>query len=117
MKSNETTVLTVVQIIVDKLGIDQNQLSYKASFSDDLGVDSLDTYELLMTLEKRFELKINEDESEKLTTVGSVIEYIEDKVSVRDKFKTQKEHRAEIIFMNHLKEETTNNNLLQVHRY
>jgi acyl carrier protein len=111
MKAKETTVLNIVQVIVDKLGIDQNLLSYKASFADDLGADSLDVYELLMTIEKEFKIKIDDDDAEKLTTVGALIDYIEDKVV------HPKEHHAEIFFMNRQKEDTSKTPLFKVPGY
>jgi acyl carrier protein len=112
MQPTEPIVLRVVQVIIDKLGVDQNLLSYKTSFSDDLGVDSLDEYELLMAIEKEFELKINEDMMERLTTVGAIIDYIDDKVSKQTK------HRADIIIMNKPKgDNTTHENLVQAPEY
>ena len=81
METTKPTVLKVVQIITDKLALDQNRLSYKASFSDDLGVDSLDVYELLATIEKEFKINIDNEDAEKLTTVGALIDYIDDKVT------------------------------------
>jgi acyl carrier protein len=81
MKAMETTVPKLIQIIVDKLGVDQNLLSYKTSFSDNLGADSLDVYELILSVEKEFKLKINEDDIEKLTTVGALMDYVESKVA------------------------------------
>jgi acyl carrier protein len=81
MKSQDAVTNKILQIIVDKLAVDQNLLSYKASFSDNLGADSLDVFELIMTVEKEFKLKINEDDIEKLTTVGALIDYVESKVS------------------------------------
>jgi acyl carrier protein len=112
MKAKETTVLNIVQVIVDKLGIDQNLLSYKASFTDDLGVDSLDVYELLMAVEKEFKLKIDEEDAERLTTVGALIDYIEEK-AVHPK----KAHQAEVFFINKQKEDTSNKPLFQVPEY
>ena len=66
----------VKAIIVDKLGVDENVLTNDASFSSDLGLDSLDVLETFMTLEKAFGIKIPDEVAEKLTTVGSVIGYI-----------------------------------------
>jgi acyl carrier protein len=122
MKTTETTVLKVVQIMVDKLGVDPSLLEYKASFSDDLGADSLDVYELLMAFEKEFKFTINEDEIEKLTTVGSVIEFIDTKLSRpihhnHRKTKTAQPKETEIILMNHLKGEINTNNFLQMPGY
>jgi len=112
MKAKETTVLNIVQVIVDKLGVDQNLLSYKASFTDDLGVDSLDVYELLMAVEKEFKLKIDEEDADKLTTVGALIDYIEDKVAY-----PVKEQRAEVFVMNKQKEDTSAKSFFRIPEY
>jgi acyl carrier protein len=63
-------------IIVDKLGVDESVLTGNASFTNDLGLDSLDVLETLMALEKEFGIRIADEDMEKLTTVGSVIDYI-----------------------------------------
>ena len=81
MNHTNSTVLKIIQITVDKLGADQNKLTHKTSFSNDLGADSLDVFELIMTVEKEFKLKINEDDVEKLTTLGALIDYIDNKVT------------------------------------
>jgi len=81
MDTTNPTILKIVQITVDKLGVDQNKLTYKTSFADDLGADSLDVFELIMTIEKEFKLKINEDEVDKITTLGALINCVDDKVS------------------------------------
>jgi len=67
----------VTAIIVDKLGVDQNEVSPEASFTNDLGADSLDTVELIMEFEKEFNIAIPDDQAEKISTVGQAIEYIE----------------------------------------
>ena len=67
----------VKAIIVDKLGVDENDVTPEASFTNDLGADSLDTVELIMELEKKFEITIPETEAEKITTVGDAIAFIE----------------------------------------
>ena len=67
----------VKAIIVDKLGVDENELTPTAEFTKDLGADSLDTVELIMEFEKEFDLKIPDEEAEKITTVGDAISYIE----------------------------------------
>ena len=67
----------VQQIIVDKLGVDESEVTMAASFSNDLGADSLDTVELIMELEKEFGISIPEDQSANFDTVGSVVEFIE----------------------------------------
>ncbi len=67
----------VKSIIVDKLGVDENEVTPEASFTNDLGADSLDTVELIMEFEKEFNLSIPDDETEKIGTVGDAINYIE----------------------------------------
>ena len=66
----------VKAIIVDKLGVDHSVLANQASFTNDLGLDSLDVLETFMALEKEFGVRIADEDMEKLTTVGSVIDYI-----------------------------------------
>ena len=71
----------VTAIIVDKLGVNEAEVKPEAAFTTDLGADSLDTVELIMEFEKAFDITIpDEDASEKVTTVGDVIKYIEEKV-------------------------------------
>ena len=67
----------VKAIIVDKLGVDENEVTTEASFTNDLGADSLDTVELVMALEEEFNADIPDEEAEKLKNVGEVIKYIE----------------------------------------
>ena len=67
----------VKAIIVDKLGVDESEVTTTASFTDDLGADSLDTVELIMELEKEFDIQIPDDKAEKITTVGDAISFIE----------------------------------------
>ena len=67
----------VVEIIVDKLGVDASEVKPEASFTNDLGADSLDTVELIMEFEKEFGVNIPDDQSEKIDTVGDAISYIE----------------------------------------
>ena len=68
----------VVSIIVDKLGVEESEVTNEASFTNDLGADSLDTVELIMEFEKDFNLSIPDEEAEKIETVGDAIKYIED---------------------------------------
>ena len=68
----------VKSIIVDKLGVDENEVIPEASFTNDLGADSLDTVELIMEFEKEFNIAIPDDQAEKIGTVGDAIKYIED---------------------------------------
>lgn len=67
----------VKAIIVDKLSVDENEVTPAAEFSKDLGADSLDTVELIMEFEKEFGLTIPDEDAEKITTVGDAIDYIE----------------------------------------
>ena len=67
----------VKAIIADKLSADENSITYGASFTNDLGADSLDTVELIMEFEKEFGITIPDDASEHIKTVGDAIEYIE----------------------------------------
>ena len=66
----------VKTIIVDKLGVDENEVTPEASFTNDLGADSLDTVELIMEFEKEFNIAIPDDQAEKIGTVGNAIDYI-----------------------------------------
>ncbi|MDZ4758046.1 MAG: acyl carrier protein [Bacteroidota bacterium] len=66
----------VKSIIVDKLGVDENDVTTEASFTNDLGADSLDTVELIMEFEKEFNIAIPDDQAEKIATVGQAVEYI-----------------------------------------
>lgn len=67
----------VKAIIVDKLGVDENEVTETANFTQDLGADSLDTVELIMEFEKEFGITIPDEDAEKITTVGDAITYIE----------------------------------------
>ncbi|HDI83870.1 acyl carrier protein [bacterium] len=66
----------VKKIIVEQLGVDESQVTPDAHFIDDLGADSLDTVELIMSLEEKFGIKIPDEDAEKLDTVGKALEYI-----------------------------------------
>jgi acyl carrier protein len=68
----------VKSIIVDKLGVDEGEVNPTASFTTDLGADSLDTVELIMEFEKEFNIAIPDDQAEKINTVGEAIAYIEE---------------------------------------
>ncbi|MFM2136210.1 MAG: hypothetical protein RL021_1610 [Bacteroidota bacterium] len=70
----------VRSIIVDKLGVDDKEVTPEASFTNDLGADSLDTVELIMEFEKEFNIAIPDDQAEKISTVGQAIDYIEKNV-------------------------------------
>ena len=67
----------VKAIIVDKLGVDESEVTGDASFTNDLGADSLDTVELIMELEKEFDIQIPDDEAEGIATVGDAISFVE----------------------------------------
>ena len=67
----------VKAIIVDKLGVDESEVTPTASFTDDLGADSLDTVELIMEFEKEFDIQIPDDKAEKIATVGDAVSFIE----------------------------------------
>jgi acyl carrier protein len=67
----------VKAIIVDKLGVDENEITNESSFTNDLGADSLDTVELIMEFEKEFNIAIPDDQAEKIGTVGQAVDYIQ----------------------------------------
>ena len=67
----------VTKIIVDKLGVDESEVTNEASFTNDLGADSLDTVELIMEFEKEFDIAIPDEEAEKIQTVGMAVSYLE----------------------------------------
>ena len=71
----------VKAIIVDKLGVDESEVTPEASFSNDLGADSLDTVELIMELEKEFGIQIPDEAAEKISTVGDAIAFIEENIA------------------------------------
>ena len=67
----------ITAIIVDKLGVDEDDITNEASFTNDLGADSLDTVELIMELEKEFDITIPDEDAENIATVGDAISYVE----------------------------------------
>tara|TARA_A100001015_G_scaffold133267_1_gene147867 strand:- start:592 stop:825 length:234 start_codon:yes stop_codon:yes gene_type:complete len=67
----------VKAIIVDKLGVDENEVVPEASFTNDLGADSLDTVELIMEFEKEFDIQIPDDQAENIVSVGQAVDFIE----------------------------------------
>jgi acyl carrier protein len=71
----------VKAIIVDKLGVDESEVSTEANFTNDLGADSLDTVELIMEFEKEFDISIPDEDAENIATVGSAIDYLKEKIS------------------------------------
>lgn len=70
----------VVSIIVEKLGVDAAEVTNEASFTNDLGADSLDTVELIMEFEKKFNVEIPDTSAEEIATVGDAIRYIEERL-------------------------------------
>ena len=71
----------VKKIIVDKLGVEEAEVTNEASFTNDLGADSLDTVELIMEFEKEFNISIPDEQAETITTVGQAVAYLEDMLS------------------------------------
>lgn len=69
----------VTSIIVDRLGVKEEEVKLEASFKEDLGADSLDVVELVMELEDEFELEISDEDAEKIATVGDAVTYIQNK--------------------------------------
>ena len=71
---------TVKEIIVEQLGVDEAQVKAEASFIDDLGADSLDTVELVMAFEEKFDIEIPDEDAEKMKTVGDAVAYLTEKL-------------------------------------
>ncbi|MDR1338988.1 MAG: acyl carrier protein [Prevotellaceae bacterium] len=71
----------VKSIIVEKLAVDENEVTTTASFTNDLGADSLDIVELIMEFEKEFGVSIPDEDAEKIVTVGDAVAYIEDQTA------------------------------------
>ncbi len=72
------TASRVKAIIVDKLGVEESEVTNEASFTNDLGADSLDTVELIMEFEKEFNISIPDDQAEQISTVDHAIKYVEE---------------------------------------
>ena len=70
----------VTAIIIDKLGVEEPEVTTEASFTNDLGADSLDTVELIMEFEKEFNVSIPDEDAEKIATVGDAVSYLKDNV-------------------------------------
>jgi acyl carrier protein len=70
----------VKEIIIDQLGVNEDQVKPEASFIDDLGADSLDTVELVMAFEEKFDIEIPDEDAEKMRTVGDAIAYLNEKL-------------------------------------
>lgn len=72
----------VKKIVVEQLGVDEEQITPTASFTDDLGADSLDTVELVMALEQEFNLEIPDEDAEKISTINEAVQYIQEHIEV-----------------------------------
>jgi len=70
----------VKNVIIDQLNVDEEEINLDSSFIDDLGADSLDVVELIMALEEEFDIEIPDEDAEKVSTVGDVVEYIKSRV-------------------------------------
>lgn len=71
----------VKEIIIDKLGVEESQVTHEASFTNDLGADSLDIVELVMGFETAFNISIPDEDAEKIGTVGDAVSYLQSKIS------------------------------------
>ena len=69
------------EIIIHKLGVDENKITKEAKFVDDLGADSLDTVEIIMDFEEEFDVEIPDEDAEKLTTIQAALDYIDSKLN------------------------------------
>ncbi|HCI16192.1 MAG: acyl carrier protein [Candidatus Marinimicrobia bacterium] len=72
-----STIDKVKEVVIDKLGVEEDKIVADASFIDDLGADSLDTVELIMQLEEEFGIEIPDEDAETITTVQKAVDYIE----------------------------------------
>jgi acyl carrier protein len=79
--STEEVFERVKKVIIEQLGVTESAVTSEASFLDDLSADSLDIVELVMALEEEFDIEIPDEDAEKVTTVGDVVEYIKDNVN------------------------------------
>ena len=75
----------VKKLIVERLGVNENEVTPQAHFIDDLGADSLDTVELIMAFEDKFNIEIPDEDAEKITTVNHAVEYLEQKIGAAAK--------------------------------
>ena len=76
---------TVIELIVDNLGVEESEITLEAHFVNDLGADSLDTVELVMALEREYDLEIPDEKAEKIQTVQDAISFIETALAEKDK--------------------------------
>ncbi|MDN7241278.1 acyl carrier protein [Planococcus sp. N028] len=74
-----TVLERVTKVIVDRLGVEETEVKLEASFTGDLGADSLDVVELVMELEDEFDMEISDEDAENMSTVGDAVKYIESK--------------------------------------
>ncbi len=81
--TNSEIELKVKQAVVDKLGVEETKVTSDASFINDLGADSLDTVELVMKFEEEFDIKIPDEDAEKIQKVGDAVKYISEKVAAK----------------------------------
>lgn len=79
--SKESVEATVTRIVVDTLGLDESQITKDSHLVDDLGADSLDSVEIVLELEQEYNLAISDEDSEKLTTFGKLVDYIHKRVN------------------------------------
>ena len=77
MRNMKNELPEIKEIIVEKLGVKESEVTPEANFTNDLGADSLDTVEMIMEFETKFDIKIADDQAEKITTVGEAIAHIE----------------------------------------
>lgn len=73
----------VARILIDKLGIAESEINSEANLVKDLGIDSLDYAEIVMDFEQTFDIRIPDDDAEKLATIGAAVKYIEDKLKAK----------------------------------
>lgn len=81
--TNAEITAKVKQAVVDKLGVEETKVTEEASFINDLGADSLDTVELVMKFEEEFDIKIPDEDAEKIQKVGDAVKYISDKIAAK----------------------------------
>jgi acyl carrier protein len=75
---------TVKKIIIDKLGVEESEITLDSSFTNDLGADSLDTVELIMEFEKTFDISIPDEQAENIQTVGQAVKYLTSQVKEKE---------------------------------